>query len=62
MIQTPTPTAPLWRRLVATLKAVLVIASPLPLHAGDLNAEVNSMFNNLGAIGNYTAQIGRAHV
>ncbi|MES2089837.1 MAG: conjugal transfer protein TraH, partial [Pseudomonadota bacterium] len=55
MIQTPTPTAPLWRRLVATLMAVLVIASPLPLHAGDLNAEVNSMFNNLGAIGNYTA-------
>jgi conjugative transfer pilus assembly protein TraH len=24
-------------------------------HAGDLNAEVNNMFNSLGAIGNYTA-------
>jgi len=29
--------------------------TPLPLRAGDLNAEVNAMFNNLGAIGNYTA-------
>ena len=28
---------------------------PAPLRAGDLNAEVNTMFNNLGAIGNYTA-------
>jgi conjugative transfer pilus assembly protein TraH len=55
MIQTPAPTTPLWKRVVATLMATLLIASPLPLHAGDLNAEVNSMFNNLGAIGNYTA-------
>ena len=55
MIQTHTPTAPLWKRVVATLMATLLIASPLPLRAGDLNAEVNSMFNNLGAIGNYTA-------
>ncbi|MES2088833.1 MAG: conjugal transfer protein TraH [Pseudomonadota bacterium] len=35
---------------------VLILAiTPLSLHAGDLNAEVNNMFNNLGAIGNYTA-------
>jgi hypothetical protein len=31
------------------------VISPLPLRAGDLNTEVNDMFNNLGAIGNYTA-------
>ena len=55
MIQTPSPTASIWRRAIATMMAALLIASPLPLHAGDLNAEVNSMFNNLGAIGNYTA-------
>jgi conjugative transfer pilus assembly protein TraH len=35
--------------------ALLLVLSPLPLHAGDLNTEVNNMFNNLGAIGNYTA-------
>ncbi len=28
---------------------------PCLVHAGDLNAEVNKMFNDLGAIGNYTA-------
>src|SRR3989338_5717775 len=55
MIQTPTPTEPFWRRVFATLMATLLIGSPLPLRAGDLNAEVNNMFNNLGAIGNYTA-------
>jgi conjugative transfer pilus assembly protein TraH len=37
-----------------TLAAVTAIV-PHPLLAGDLNAEVNTMFNNLGAIGNYTA-------
>ncbi|MCL2590054.1 MAG: conjugal transfer protein TraH [Betaproteobacteria bacterium] len=30
-------------------------AASSPVCAGDLNAEVNDMFNNLGAIGNYTA-------
>jgi conjugative transfer pilus assembly protein TraH len=34
---------------------LLLVISPLPLRAGDLNTEVNDMFNNLGAIGNYTA-------
>jgi conjugative transfer pilus assembly protein TraH len=45
----------LLHRVTATLMAILLALSPLPLRAGDLNAEVNSMFNNLGAIGNYTA-------
>jgi len=39
---------------VAALVALTGV-TPLPLRAGDLNAEVNTMFNNLGAIGNYTA-------
>ncbi len=42
-------------RLTATAAAMALAASPLPLHAGDLNTEVNNMFTNLGAIGNYTA-------
>ena len=70
------PNQPL-KKAGAVLMAALLAVSPLPLHAGDLNAEVNSMFNSLGAIGNYTApgafrgqtfntytggKIGRAHV
>ena len=43
------------RKLVAVIVASAVApAAPLS-YAGDLNAEVNTMFNNLGAIGNYTA-------
>ena len=42
-------------RITATLMAFILAITPLSLHAGDLNAEVNNMFNNLGAIGNYTA-------
>ena len=43
------------RKLVAVIVASAVaLAAPLS-YAGDLNAEVNTMFNNLGAIGNYTA-------
>ena len=38
----------------AALALVLAITSS-PLRAGDLNTEVNNMFNSLGAIGNYTA-------
>ena len=45
---------PLRRVLAASVAASLVATSPT-LRAGDLNAEVNNMFNNLGAIGNYTA-------
>ncbi len=45
----------LLRKLVSILVAyALAFAAPLS-YAGDLNAEVNNMFNNLGAIGNYTA-------
>jgi len=42
------------RRAVATATAVVLALLPLPMQAGDLNAEVNSMFDSLGAIGNYT--------
>ena len=42
------------RRAAALTTAVALALSPLPMHAGDLNAEVNSMFDSLGAIGNYT--------
>lgn len=43
------------RKLVAVIVASAVaLAAPLS-YAGDLNTEVNTMFNNLGAIGNYTA-------
>ncbi len=43
------------KKSCAVVMAALLVVSPLPLRAGDLNAEVNNMFNNLGAIGNYTA-------
>ena len=42
------------RRTVATVAAAALALSPIPMQAGDLNAEVNNMFNSLGAIGNYT--------
>ena len=42
------------RRHVAAVTAAALVLSPMPMHAGDLNAEVNNMFNSLGAIGNYT--------
>jgi len=35
--------------------AVCVLTLHTPCRPGDLNAEVNNMFNSLGAIGNYTA-------
>ncbi|MDF3833063.1 conjugal transfer protein TraH [Cupriavidus basilensis] len=37
------------------MTASALALSSWPSHAGDLNTEVNNMFNNLGAIGNYTA-------
>ena len=49
------PDHPPLRRTTAALLALLLVISPLPLRAGDLNTEVNDMFNNLGTIGNYTA-------
>ncbi len=45
----------LMQRSGAMVCAIAVLLTPLPLRAGDLNTEVNTMFNNLGAIGNYTA-------
>jgi conjugative transfer pilus assembly protein TraH len=43
------------RRTAVTITASALALSPISMKAGDLNAEVNNMFNNLGAIGNYTA-------
>ena len=40
-------------RRAALLAALLAAAAPA--RAGDLNAEVNAMFNSLGTLGNYTA-------
>src|SRR5574343_887291 len=43
------------RRMIAIAVSITIATTTAPLRAGDLNAEVNNMFNNLGAIGNYTA-------
>ena len=43
------------RAVVVALCCSALSVGPAPLRAGDLNAEVNNMFNSLGAIGNYTA-------
>ena len=40
--------------LATVLAGSLIFAAPVS-YAGDLNAEIDTMFNNLGAIGNYTA-------
>lgn len=45
----------LHRAVVVALFCSALALGPAPLRAGDLNAEVNNMFNSLGAIGNYTA-------
>jgi conjugative transfer pilus assembly protein TraH len=42
------------RALATVLGWSLILGAPMS-YAGDLNAEVNSMFTNLGSIGNYTA-------
>jgi conjugative transfer pilus assembly protein TraH len=44
-----------WRRPVAAAAVAALVLQPVALRAADLNAEVNNMFNALGAIGNYTA-------
>ena len=46
---------PHFRRSAAAILALLLAIPSFELQAGDLNSEVNNMFNNLGAIGNYTA-------
>ena len=45
----------LHRAGVVALCCFALAVGPAPLRAGDLNTEVNNMFNSLGAIGNYTA-------
>ena len=42
------------RKAIATAVALSLLYTAMPGRA-DLNSEVNDMFNNLGAIGNYTA-------
>lgn len=42
------------RRAIAIAVSLAMLSSTMPARA-DLNSEVNDMFNNLGAIGNYTA-------
>lgn len=42
-------------RAITALAAAALSLSPITTYAGDLNSEVNNMFNSLGAIGNYTA-------
>ena len=42
-------------KLVALITAYSIAFSAPLAYAADLNGEVNNMFNNLGAIGNYTA-------
>jgi len=41
--------------VLGTAMCVLALALPVQVRAGDLNSEVNAMFNELGVIGNYTA-------
>ena len=43
------------RHAMAIALSIAVATTSAPLRAGDLNTEVNNMFNSLGAIGNYTA-------
>jgi conjugative transfer pilus assembly protein TraH len=49
----------LFLRPVASISAGCLVTAltvaPLSLRAGDLNTEVDNMFNNLGVVGNYTA-------
>ena len=42
------------RRLLASLMAVSLATTPLASHPADLNAEMQAMFNDLGALGNVT--------
>ena len=48
-------TSGLIKRIVVTAMVVVLVLTSVPMRAGDLNSEVNTMFNNLGAIGNYTS-------
>ncbi|MFM7346108.1 MAG: conjugal transfer protein TraH [Tagaea sp.] len=48
------PARPLGKRLIASLLAVTLATTPLLSHPADLNAEMQAMFNDLGALGNVT--------
>jgi len=48
-------TTGLMKRTISTVMAVVLVLTSVSVCAGDLNSEVNTMFNNLGAIGNYTS-------
>ena len=50
-----TAAAELLRGVVILLSCFGLAFAPLPAYAGDFNAEVNRMFNDLGTMGNYTA-------
>lgn len=43
------------RKTLIRVACGATLVASLPGHAGDLNAEVDAMFSDLGAIGNYTA-------
>ncbi len=43
------------RHALTSLVVLAIVVSPTQGRAGDLNAEVNAMFANLGTMGNYTA-------
>jgi conjugative transfer pilus assembly protein TraH len=47
--------ARIFRTPAVAVCALSLLALRPAAHAGDLNAEVTDMFNNLGAVGNYTA-------
>jgi hypothetical protein len=46
------PDRPLGKRLFASLLAATLATTPLVSHPADLNAEMQAMFNDLGALGN----------
>jgi conjugative transfer pilus assembly protein TraH len=48
------PARPLGKRLIASLLAMTLATTPLVSHPADLNAEMQAMFNDLGALGNVT--------
>lgn len=55
MFQPRLGNCPLWRRALIGLLCLDLVLAPIHALAGDLNTEVNRMFDSLGAIGNYTA-------
>jgi conjugative transfer pilus assembly protein TraH len=48
------PARPLGKRLIASLLAMTLATTPMVSHTADLNAEMQAMFNDLGALGNVT--------